>query len=120
MSSTWELKEHSTGILTTSVSGDVWKQAQEKAFKKVASKVQLPGFRKGKVPANVLKRSIQPQSVMYEAIDLIAGDALKEGMEEHSLEVVGRPALDIASMDEEQVTLNFELSVKPEVTLGEY
>lgn len=120
MSSTWELKEHSTGILTTSISGDVWKQAQEKAFKKVASKVQLPGFRKGKVPANVLKRSIHPESVMYEAIDLIATDALKEGIEEHALEVVGRPALDVASMDEEQVTLNFELSVKPEVTLGEY
>ncbi len=120
MSSKWELQEHSTGVLTTVVDGEVWKEAQEKAFKKIAKTVQLPGFRKGKVPANMLKRSVNPQSVMYEAIDLVATDALRTGIEEHALEVVGRPSLDVEEISETAVTLQFTLSVKPEVKLGEY
>ncbi len=120
MSSTWELKEHSTGEIIATVSGETWKKAQDKAFHKLAQKVELPGFRKGKVPANVLKRSIHPQNVMYEAIDEVATGALSDAVKEHELEVVGRPALDIENMDEESVTLKFMISVKPEVKLGEY
>ncbi|MCI8540033.1 MAG: trigger factor [Erysipelotrichaceae bacterium] len=120
MRSTWELKEHSTGILTTTVTGEVWTQAQAQAFKKIAQKVQMPGFRKGKVPAHLLKRAVNPQSVLYEAIDAIATDALREAVEEQSLEIVGRPSLDIEEMNEESVTLKFEVAIKPEVTLGEY
>ena len=43
MSSTWELKEKSTGELTTTVEGETWKKAQEKTFKKLAKNVNLPG-----------------------------------------------------------------------------
>lgn len=120
MNSTWELKEHSTGEIVATVSGEVWKKAQEKAFHKLAQKAELPGFRKGKVPTSVLKRSIHPQSVMYEAIDDVAGEALVAAVKEHELELVGRPSLDIESMDEEAVALKFIVSVKPEVKLGEY
>ncbi len=120
MSSTWELKEHSTGEITTTISGETWKNAQKKAFNKLAQNVQLPGFRKGKVPANVLKRSVNPQSVMYDAIDEIAGSALMDAVKEHDLKIVGRPSLDIESMDEETVTLKYVVSVEPEVKLGEY
>ena len=42
MSSTWELKEKSTGELTTTVEGDAWKAAQKKAFGKLSKKVNLP------------------------------------------------------------------------------
>lgn len=120
MSSTWELKEHSTGELTTSVSGDIWKEAQDKAFKKIAKDVQLPGFRKGKVPANLLKKNINPQSVLYEAVDAVAGDSLVEAVKEHELDIVGRPSLDIDSIDQDEVVFKFTISVKPEVKLGDY
>ena len=50
MSSTWELKEKSQGELKTTVEGDVWQKAQKKAFKKLAKKVNLPGFRPGQAP----------------------------------------------------------------------
>lgn len=120
MSSTWELKEHSTGELTTTVSGDIWKDAQDKAFKKLAGKVELPGFRKGKVPANLVKQHVNPQSVLYEAVDAVAGNSLVDAIKEHELDVVGRPALDIDKIDENEVVFKFVVSVKPEVTLGEY
>lgn len=120
MNSNWELKEHSSGELTVKVDGEKWAEAQKKAFRKLAKNVQLPGFRKGKVPANVLKRTINPQSVMYEAIDQIATDVYMDAIKEQDLAVVGKASLDIDDISEEAVTLKFIVSVKPEVKLGDY
>lgn len=120
MSSTWELKEKSTGELTTTVEGETWKSAQKKAFKKLAKKVNLPGFRPGQAPMAMVKKQISTQNVLVEAMDEVAGVALSEGIKEHDLWVVARPNLDVESMDEEQITFKFIVSVKPTVTLGEY
>lgn len=120
MSSTWELKEKSTGELVTSVSGETWKKAQKKAFHKIAKNVDLPGFRKGQAPESILRKHISTQNILMEAIDYVASDALLEAVNEHDLQLVARPALDLESIDEEQVTFKFMVTVKPVVTLGEY
>ncbi|MEG2543400.1 MAG: trigger factor [Longicatena sp.] len=119
-STTWEVKEKSTGELTTSISGDTWKDAQKKAFKKIAKKVNLPGFRPGQAPEALVKKQVNTQSVLMDAVDEVAGAALSEAIKEHDLWVVSRPSLDIVSIDEEQVTLKFIIAVKPEVKLGQY
>lgn len=120
MSSTWELKEKSTGELIASVEGDAWKAAQKKAFNKLAKKVNLPGFRQGQAPAALVKKQISTQSILMEAVDEVAGEALSAGVEEHNLWVISRPNLDIESIDEEKVTFKFQVVVKPVVTLGTY
>lgn len=120
MSSTWELKEKSTGELKTTVEGDAWKSAQKKAFKKLAKKVNLPGFRPGQAPEALVKKQISSQNILMEAIDEVASEALTAGIKDHDLWVVARPALDVESIDEEKVTFKFNVTVKPEVTLGAY
>lgn len=120
MSSTWQLKEKSTGELTATVEGETWKAAQKKAFGKLAKKVNLPGFRPGQAPEALVKKQISSQNILMEAIDEVAGAALSDGIKEHDLWVVARPALDVESIDEEKVTFKFVVTVKPEVTLGEY
>ena len=80
MSSTWELKEKSTGELTATVEGDTWKDAQKKAFKKLAKKVNLPGFRPGQAPEKLVRKQISSQNILMEAIDEVAGDALSAGI----------------------------------------
>lgn len=120
MSSTWELKEKSTGELKITVEGEAWKNAQEKALKKIAKGVNLPGFRKGKAPEALVRKQISSQNILMEAIDEIAGSALSDGIKEHDLWVVARPALGIDSIDEDTVTFTFTVTVKPEVTLGQY
>ncbi len=120
MSSTWELKEHSVGELRTVVSGDVWKDAQKKAFASLAKKVDLPGFRKGKAPEALVKKQINPQTVLMEAVDLVANNVLTEGIKEHNLDIVARPQLDFDAINEEEVAFKFIITVKPEVKLGEY
>ena len=120
MSSTWELKEKSTGELTTTVEGETWKKAQEKTFKKLAKNVNLPGFRKGHAPESLVRKQISTQHILMEAIDEVAGEALSAGVEEHNLQLVARPELGIDSIDEEKVTFKFTVTVKPEVKLGAY
>lgn len=120
MSSTWELKEKSTGELITTVEGEAWKTAQKKAFNRLAKKVNLPGFRPGTAPAALVKKQISTQNVLMEAIDDVAGEALSAAIKEHDLWVVTRPSLDIESIDEEKVTFKFIVTVKPEVKLGDY
>ncbi|MGX8852496.1 trigger factor [Amedibacillus sp. YH-ame10] len=120
MSSTWELKEKSTGELTTSVDGEAWKAAQKKTYNKMAKKVNLPGFRPGQAPAALVKKQISTQSVLMEAIDEVAGEALSAAIKEHDLWVVSRPSLDVESIDEDKVTFKFIVAVKPEVKLGKF
>ena len=118
--STWELKENSTGLLSVTVDGEKWADAQKKAFNKIAGKLSIPGFRAGKVPAAMAKKYISEQEVLMEAVDHVASAALMEGVEEHKLWMIDRPSLDITSIDNDAVVLAFTIAVKPEVTLGEY
>ena len=120
MSSTWELKEKSTGELKVTVEGEAWKKAQKKALNKLTKKVNLPGFRKGHAPASLIKKQIGMQNILLEAIDEVAGEALTSAVAEHELTLVARPSLDIESIDEEKTVLVFGVTVKPVVTLGAY
>ena len=56
MAAVFNLKENSTGDLEVTVSGEEWSNAVDKAFKKLANKISIPGFRKGKVPAQMLEK----------------------------------------------------------------
>lgn len=120
MNSTWELKEKSTGVLKVTVEGEAWEKAQDKAFKKLASKLSLPGFRAGKVPAAMAKKHISTQEVLFNSIDEVATEALIQGIGEHEIQMIAQPALDVEAIDEKSVTLIFNIQVKPEVVLGEY
>lgn len=120
MSSTWTLKENSQGELNVKISGDAWKNAQEKAFKKLAKNVEVKGFRKGQVPEAMARKAVSQQNILIEAVDEVAGNAMQEGMKEHDLWVIARPELAVDAISEEEVSLTFKITVKPEVTLGDY
>ena len=118
--SEWTLKEHSLGELVVTVSGDEWKNACRKAFKKISKNVTVPGFRKGSVPEKILRRYISKEQERYEAIESNANTWLVDALKEKELEPVSRPSLDFRNMSEESVDLVFEFYVEPEVKLGEY
>ena len=121
MSSTWTLKENSQGELKVKVEGETWKDAQEKAFKKLAKEVEIKGFRKGAVPEKMARKAISTQSILMEAMDVVAAKALSEAVEENNLWIIAQPELtSIDAISEEAVELTFTLTVKPEVTLGDY
>ena len=120
MNSTWTILENSTGEIKVSCVGELWQQAQQRAFKKLARNVKVPGFRGGKAPLDMIKRQIDNQSLLVEAVESVAGDLLMEALKEHEIELVARPELAIDALSTEAAELTFKCIIKPEVTLGAY
>lgn len=120
MSSKFTKLENSTGEILVTCDGDTWKKAQEKVFNKVVDNTKVDGFRKGKAPKNIVEKQINKQALFTEAVDEVASNILFEAIKEHDLQVISRPELDIVSVTEEKVDLKFIVTLKPEVTLGDY
>ncbi len=118
--STWNIIEKSKGEMKVTLEGQDWKDAQAKAFDKLAKNVELPGFRKGHAPKNLVEKNVSKNNVMIEAIESVANSYLQAGLKEHDLWPVARPELAIDSMDEEKAEIKFIIVIKPEVTLGDY
>ncbi len=120
MKAVYEVKENSTAELTVTVDGEKWSNALAKAYKKLAANVEIKGFRKGKAP-EVRIRQVLGQQIQYEAVDLVAQEALTYGLEENKDVVLeDRPTLEVLSVDENSTVLKFVLTIKPEVKLGDY
>jgi trigger factor len=96
-------------------------KAVNRAYQKLAAKVNIPGFRKGKVPRKILERHIGKEAILEEAFDFIVPDAYGVALQEKNLEVVSRPEIDVVSLKEgEPCVFKATVVVKPEVTLGQY
>ena len=120
MTSTWTLKENSTGELEVTVEGEAWKKAQKKALKYAKSHMSLKGFRQGQIPDALVKKQLSSKALYDMASEEVANEALSEGIKEHNIDLVARPTLDVKEADDEKAVLVFTCTVLPEVTLGEY
>lgn len=120
MKTTWTMIEKTKGELKVDIEGDVWQNAQKKAFNKLAKDVQLPGFRKGKAPLDLVRKQIAEQNILVEAVEGIAQEALDLGLVEHKLNPITRPELGMDAISTEKVSIKFTFEVLGEVTLGEY
>ena len=91
------------------------------AYKKVATQVNIPGFRKGKVPAAMIDQRIGRGTVLDEAINAALPDFYSKAAREHSVAVIGRPVVDIKEfVDKEKLTFTVEVDVRPEVKLPDF
>ncbi|MBR0385652.1 MAG: trigger factor [Erysipelotrichaceae bacterium] len=121
MKASYETKENSRAELRVTVDGEKWTQANEKAFKKIAGKVQLKGFRAGKAPLDLVRKQVSEREIWMEAIDLVAQEALEYGLQEYpDIRLVDRPTLDVEGITASEAKLVFGLTVYPEVKLGDY
>ena len=120
MSSTWTKLENSTGEIKVSCMDKMWQDAQEKAFKKLAQKVKVPGFRSGKAPLDLIRKQIDEQNILIEAVESVAGELLLAALKQHEIDLVARPELSIDRMSKEVVDFTFKCTIKPDVVLGEY
>ncbi len=94
--------------------------AVDKAFKKNASKITVPGFRKGKAPRGIIEK-MYGKGVFYEdALNDILPDELTKAVEKQKLDVVSRPEIEVGDINDEGVEVSAVYYVKPEVTLKNY
>ena len=114
-------KEKSVVEAQVTIDGELWTKAQKKAFNKLASELQIQGFRKGKVPAEMAKKYIDPRKVLANAIDYVLQDGYSYVLDnEKELEVMAQPDVAISDVNEEKLVVVYSLTVRPEVTLGQY
>ena len=99
---------------------DEWTKAQDEAWKNVQKKVNMDGFRKGKVPRNVYEKKYGKGEILIEAANSLVDSAYHRAMEESKLIPAVTPSVDIKEMDEEKVTFTFKIITKPEVKIKKY
>lgn len=121
MKATWEKTEENKGILTVEVDEQKVEQALDQAFKKIVRKVNVPGFRKGKVPRKIFENRFGVETLYQDALDILLPEAYGQAVNETGIEPVDRPEVDVEQM-EKGLPLIFKatVTVKPEVQLGQY
>ena len=117
----FEKLEGNKGKLTITVDAETFKKALNDAYKKTAGRYPVQGFRKGKAPRKVIETYYGAGVFFEDAFELCWGEPYDAAVKEHDLFVVDRPDVDILSIGEDEgVTYVAEVTLKPEVTLGEY
>ncbi|OKP89364.1 MULTISPECIES: trigger factor [unclassified Paenibacillus] len=121
MKATWEKIEKNLGVLEVEVEAERVAAALDKAFNKVVKKANVPGFRKGKVPRPIFESRFGVESLYQDAIDILLPEAYGEAVEETDIFPVDRPEVDIEQFAKGQPFIfKAKVTVKPEVTLGQY
>jgi trigger factor len=121
MSAKWEKLEGNQGVLTVEVEATEVDTALDQAFKKVVKKVNVPGFRKGKMPRRLFEQRFGVESLYQDALDILLPKAYGDAVEETGIEPVDRPEVDIEKMEQgSNLVFTAKVIVKPEVKLGDY
>lgn len=113
--------EKNMAKLTVEVDKAEFLKAIDVAYKKNRNKFNLPGFRKGKAPKEMIMKMYGPQVFFEDALNEILDKTYPEAAKESGLEIVSRPEIGVEQIGMDQnVIYTATVAVKPEVTLGEY
>ena len=112
--------EHGHVEVLVTVDEKTWKDAQEKAFNKLAENVTIDGFRKGKAPKNLVRSRIDQMKVIDEAINALLPKMYQEIIEKDGVRPYARPQVDVTKVSDTELEVKFMVAVAPEVKLGKY
>lgn len=116
-----EKLEHNMAKLTIEVPAEDVEKALQAAYLKERSKISLPGFRKGKVPRQMIEKMYGPEVFYDEAANHMISEAYGKAFDECELEIVSQPKIEVTQLEKgKSFIFTAEVAVKPEVTLGEY
>ena len=113
--------EHNMAKLTITVSAEEVEKALQAAYLKQRSKISLPGFRKGKVPRQMIEKMYGPEVFYDEAANHMISEAYGKAYDECELEIASQPTIDVVQLEKgKDFIFTAEVAVKPAVKLGEY
>ena len=116
-----EKLEKSMAKLTIEVSADDLEKALQSAYKKQKNKISIPGFRKGKVPRQMIEKMYGAEIFYDDAANALIPKAYADAYDECEEEIVSRPQIDVVQIEKGQPFIfTAAVALKPPVTLGEY
>ena len=116
-----EKLEKNMAKLTIEVPADDLEKALQSAYMKQKNKISLPGFRKGKVPRQMIEKMYGAEIFYDDAANALIPKAYADAYDECELEIVSRPEIDVVQIEKgKPFIFTAEVATKPEVTLGEY
>lgn len=121
MKATVEKLEQSKVQLEVEVGEEQVEQALHKAYLKVVKQINVPGFRKGKVPRKILEARFGQEVLYDDALEFVIPDAYIKAIEETGIQPVEQPKIDVTQFESGKPAIfKATVTVKPEVTLGQY
>ena len=116
-----EKLEKNMAKLTIEVPAEELEKALQKAYEKQRKNLNVPGFRKGKVPRQMIEKMYGPEIFYNDAADALLPEAYAKAYDEAGLDIVSQPEIDIVQMEKGKAFIfTATVATKPEVTLGEY
>ena len=107
--------------LEITVDATKFDEAIKKVYFKSAKYFNIPGFRKGKAPMQIVEKYYGKEIFYEDAFNEVAGDALDEAVKENNLEVVSRPDIDVTQIEKgKDLIFTAIMQTKPEAELGKY
>jgi len=96
-----------------------FRESVEEAIAELKGKVDIKGFRKGKVPRNILELHLGKETIQSEALEKLLPKTIDTLIEEYELDLIDRPQVDIETLaDNEPLVMTFTFETRPEVELG--
>ena len=116
-----EKLEKNMAKLTIEVSADELEKALQNAYMRQKNKINMPGFRKGKVPRQMIEKMYGPEIFYDDAANSLIPKAYSEAYDECELEIVSQTEINVEQIEKgKPFIFTAQVATKPEVTLGEY
>src|SRR3990170_3430382 len=118
----WRREQNSRAVLEVELPPEEVSRAVEAAHRRLAQRVAIPGFRRGKAPRAILERYVGRENLIDETLKLLLPDGYTRAVQEAGLAPIGQPEIDLRTEVDENAPLRFTASVDlaPEVDLGAY
>ncbi|MDR0990227.1 MAG: trigger factor, partial [Propionibacteriaceae bacterium] len=118
MPSTLERLSPTRAKLILTMTQDDLKPALDRAYRDIASRITVPGFRQGKVPPSVIDQRVGRSSVLMQAANDVLPDAYGAAIIEHELAPLGRPEIDLVTLEDGQdAVFSAEVDIRPDFDL---
>lgn len=105
-------------VLEIEIEPDQMERSLDKAYRRLVQRTEIPGFRKGKAPRDMLERHLGRERLVHEALDVLIPEAYNKAIDEQDIDPIGQPRLDI--VQEEPLIFKATVPVRPVVEMGDY
>ncbi|MDO8885874.1 trigger factor [Candidatus Oleimmundimicrobium sp.] len=115
-----EKLEKSKVLLKVEVPKEDIERAIKEAYKVISKKINVPGFRKGKVPLNIIDTRVGEEAIIDEMLRQLVPGAYTKAVEKTGIEPINIPEIDVKDAKRDKVNFHAKVDVKPKVDLADY